>query len=118
MTQARRGTAPVYGCFLAANPGAVEGTDQMPPSRTSPTYYRVFQHRGEPGLCCAVRGTMLIPHFVRVGSWDFGANFREDDSLPFGFEPARAREASAAFGYYLFHHPCETLAPKHCRHWA
>ena len=89
----------------------------MPTGRVSVTSYRVFQHRREPGLCCAVRETMLIPPFIRADRWSFGANFREDDGLPYGFEPLPAREASAAFGYYLFHHPCATLALRHCRHW-
>ena len=90
----------------------------MPTIRTPPTLYRVFQHRLEPGLCCAVRDIMLVPHFIHPGAWDSGATLREGDSLPFGFQPTAAREASAAFGYYLFHHPCETLAPRYSRHWA
>ena len=90
----------------------------MPAIRTQPTLYRVFQHRRQPGLCCAVRDTMLLPYFVRPGAWDFGANVREDGSLPFGFQPVPAREATAAFGYYLFHHPCENLAPRYSRRWA
>jgi hypothetical protein len=90
----------------------------MPTGRQSRTLYRVFQRRCQPGLCCAVPGTMRLPPFVRPGTWDFGADVREDASLPFGFQPVPAREATAAFGYYLFHHPCETLAPKHARRWA
>lgn len=60
---------------------------------------------------------MLIPDFVRAEAWDFGADVHEGDSLPFGFQPSPAREATAAFGYYLFHHPSETLALKHSRRW-
>lgn len=90
----------------------------MPTGRPSPTVYRVFQRRREPGLCCAVRRDLLIPNFVRARNWSFGADLREDDSLPFGFQPAPAREANAAFGYYLFHHPCETLSSRYARHWA
>ena len=90
----------------------------MPAIRPSPALYRVFQHGLEPGVCCAVRDTMLLPSFVRSGAWAFGASVREDEGLPFGFQPIPAREATAAFGYYLFHHPCETLAPKYARRWA
>lgn len=82
-----------------------------------PTRYRVFQHRGQPGLCCAVRENLLVPYFIHPGIWDYGATVREDAGLPFGFQPAPAREANAAFGYYLFHHPCESLSPRYCRHW-
>jgi len=90
----------------------------MQASRPTPTLYRVFQRRCQPGLCCAVREATLVPLFVRPGTWDFGADVREGESLPFGFQPAPAREAIAAFGYYLFHNPCETLEPKHSRRWA
>jgi len=93
-----------------------DGTGTMPAERP-PDTYRIFQHRREPGLCCAVREAMLIPYFVRPGAWDFGARVREGDSLPIGFQPVPAREATAAFGYYLFHHPCETLARADFRHW-
>ena len=89
----------------------------MPASRQQPILYRVFQHRREPGLCCAVRENLLVPHFVHPGAWDFGANVREDESLPFGFQPAPAREASEAFGFYLFHHPCDILSPMYGRYW-
>lgn len=89
----------------------------MPASRPQPTLYREFQHRRESGVCCAVRENLLVPHFVYPGARDFGATLREGDSLPLGFQPLPAREASAAFGYYLFHYPCETLSPRHGRHW-
>ncbi|MGH1570398.1 hypothetical protein ACRAWG_06685 [Methylobacterium sp. P31] len=89
----------------------------MPIRRAQPTFYRVFQCRRQPGLCCAVPRDMLIPDFVRSDRWGFGADVCENDSLPFGFQPAPAREATAAFGYYLFHHPCETLASRHSRPW-
>ncbi|SDA14730.1 hypothetical protein SAMN02799622_01189 [Methylobacterium sp. UNC378MF] len=90
----------------------------MPAKPVSPTLYRVFQRRCQPGLCCAVRETMSLPNFVRPGDWIFGATVREDDSLPFGFLPAPAREATETLGYYVFHHPCETLAPRYSRRWA
>lgn len=90
---------------------------RLPIRRALPTFYRVFQCRRKPGLCCAVRRDMLIPDFIRSQSWDFGADLCENDSLPFGFQPAPAREATAALGYYLFHHPSETLASRHSRHW-
>lgn len=90
---------------------------RVPTRRSLPSFYRVFQRRRAPGLCCAVRQDMLIPDFVRADGWDFGADVHEGESLPFGFQPAPAREATAAFGYYLFHHPSETLAPKHSRRW-
>ncbi len=77
-----------------------------------PLVYRVYQKRFEPGLGCAVRQDMPVPSFVRTGAWDFAANLREDAPLPFGFKPVPAREATATLGYYLFHHPCETLMPK------
>ena len=54
----------------------------MPFGQLQPTYYRVFQHRRQPGLCCAVRATMLVPYFVRASEWDFGMNLREDGILP------------------------------------
>lgn len=60
---------------------------------------------------------MLIPSFVRPGIWDFGVNVCDDDNLPFGFQPAPAREATSAFGFYLFHHVCESLSPRHMRPW-
>lgn len=90
----------------------------MQASPPTPTLYRLFRRRCQPGLCCAVREAVLVPRFLRPGTWDFGADVREGESLPFGFQPASAREATAAFGYYLFHHPSETLAPKYCRLWA
>ncbi|MDP4003326.1 hypothetical protein [Methylobacterium sp. NEAU K] len=89
----------------------------MPNRRPSSSFYRVFQRRHGPGMCCAVRQGMLIPDFLRPGEWDFGATVHENGSLPFGFQPAPAREATAAFGYYLFHHPCETLSPTCSRRW-
>jgi hypothetical protein len=89
----------------------------MPDTSLTPIFYRVFQRRHYPGLCCAVRDSMPIPYFVRPVAWNFGTTVYEGESLPFGFQPAPAREASAAFGYYLFHHPCETLTPRHCRPW-
>ncbi len=88
----------------------------MPFGQLQPTYYRVFQHRRQPGLCCAVRATMLVPYFVRASEWDFGMNLREDGILPLGFQPAPAREAASAFGYYLFHNPSEDLSPRYARH--
>jgi len=90
----------------------------MQDSRSSPILYRVFQRKCQPGICCAVREALSVPRFVRPGTWHFGVTVREDERLPFGFQPVPAREATAAFGYYLFHHPCETLAPKYFRPWA
>ncbi|WP_200945608.1 hypothetical protein [Methylobacterium sp. Leaf456] len=77
--------------------------------------YRIFQRRAEPGLCCAVPQAMPIPYFVRPDAWSFGRTLSEDGNLPVGFQPMLAREASAAFGYYLFHDPCETPAPRRRR---
>jgi hypothetical protein len=57
----------------------------------------------------------IDPHFVHAHAWSFGTEVREDRSLPFGFRRHPAREATAAFGYYLFHHPFETLSPKYSR---
>lgn len=89
----------------------------MPGRPRRPQIYRIFQHRRAPGLCCAVREGLSIPPFVGAHGWNFGAEVRENGSLPFGFRPLPAREASAAFGYYLFHHPCETLSPRCSRPW-
>jgi len=83
--------------------------------RSSRIVYRIFQRRAEPGLCCAVPQAMSIPYFVRSDAWSFGRTLSEVGNLPVGFQPMPAREASAAFGYYLFHDPCETLAPRHRR---
>lgn len=80
--------------------------------RPSLVVYHVFQRRAEPGLCCAVPQAMPIPYFVRSDAWNFGRTLSEDESLPVGFQPAPAREAAAAFGYYLFHDPCEALSPR------
>lgn len=66
----------------------------MQASRPTPTLYRVFLRRCQPGLCCAVREAVLVPRFLRPGTWDFGADVREGESLPFGFQPAPAREAT------------------------
>jgi hypothetical protein len=87
----------------------------MPFIRSSQIVYRVFQRRTAPGLCCAVPQAMPIPSFVRLDAWNFGRTLGEDESAPTGFQRVPAREASAAFGYYLFHDPCEALAPRHRR---
>ncbi len=86
-------------------------------SPLTPVSYRVFQRRDCPGLCIAVREGMPIPYFVRSAIWDLCANVREGGSLPLGFQPAPAREASAVFGYNLFHDFCETLTSRHSRRW-
>lgn len=83
----------------------------------SPTIYQVFQHNLAPGLCCAVRRARPVPRFVLGGAWRFGATVRDDGKLPFGFQPAPAREAVTALGYYLFHHPCERLCVRYSRNW-
>ncbi|MCP1540292.1 conserved protein of unknown function [Methylorubrum extorquens] len=90
----------------------------MPARPLRSARYRVFQHRFAPGLCCAVREGLLTPYFVHAHAWSFGTEVSEDRSLPFGFQPHPAREATAAFGCYLFHHPCETLSPRYSRTWA
>lgn len=64
----------------------------MQASRPTQTLYRVFQRLCQPGLCCAMREAVLVPRFLRPGTWDFGANVREGENLPFGFQPAPARE--------------------------
>ncbi|WP_311276042.1 hypothetical protein [Methylobacterium sp. WCS2018Hpa-22] len=89
----------------------------MPGRPRRPQIYRIFQHRRAPGLCCAIREGLSIPSFVAAHGWNFGAEVRENGSLPFDFQLLPAREASAAFGYYLFHHPCETLSPRCSRPW-
>lgn len=81
--------------------GARQGRNALP------AFYRVFQHRLAPGLCCAVREALPVPHFVGAGAWTFAATVRDDGRLPLGFRPEPARDAAAALGYYLFHHPCE-----------
>ncbi|MGT2478090.1 hypothetical protein ACU4GR_02530 [Methylobacterium oryzae CBMB20] len=89
----------------------------MPTRRSLPSFYRVFQRRRAPGLCCAVRQDMLIPDFVRADGWDFGADVHEGGACRSDSSRPRRARATAAFGCYLFHHPSETLAPKHSRRW-
>ncbi len=85
--------------------------------RTTPLIYQIFQHNRAPGLCCAVTRTRPVPRFVLNGAWLCGATLRDDGRLPFGFQPAPAREAVSALGYYLFQHPCESFSARHSRDW-
>lgn len=90
----------------------------MPAKPRRPAIYRVFQHRSAPGLCCAVREGLLTPYLFHAHARSFGTEVREDRSLPLGFQPRPAREATAAFGYYIVHHPCEALSPRFSWKWA
>lgn len=59
---------------------------------------RIFRRHLQSGLCRTVYETILVPRFVRPGTKDVDADMREGESVPFGLQPASARQATAVLG--------------------
>jgi hypothetical protein len=65
--------------------------------------YNVFARRRSPALRCAIAQGSPVPRFIQNETWEFGGTIKPSESIPGGFQPKAAQEATQILGYYLFH---------------
>lgn len=64
--------------------------------------YNVFRRKRDPNLCCAVPQRRPVPAFIQGETWEFGGTIAHPATIPTGFQPEAATEATRLMGYYLF----------------
>ena len=64
--------------------------------------YNLFRRRRDPNLCCAVPERHPVPPFIQGETWEFAGTIAGPASIPLGFRPEAATEATRLTGYYLF----------------
>lgn len=70
--------------------------------QSAPTY-NVFARKHQPALRCAIPQGSAVHSFIQSETWRFGGTVKPSESIPRGFQPKAAQEATQILGYYLFH---------------